>query len=277
MNTFRFKLGIRAHDLNGCPFKNADDIVKELKENDLEYLQLVYKKAFSDFTMDYDFLENVSNTFKKNDIKVAMVGAYFNMVHPDEKKREDGANYFVECMKTAHIFNTKYVGSETGSLNGDEWSYNPLNQALDTYNKLKDTLNEILNKSNGLDIYPLIEGSYAHTINTPQLMKKLTEEVNINNVTFDLFNYLSIDNYKNYKDIFDDGINLLGDKIRVFHIKDFIVNDNELVQTSIGDGIIDYKYILNEIKNKLPNTILILEDVRGENIKKSVEFIRSFE
>ena len=147
MSNYRFNIGIRAHDLNGCPFENADDIIKELKENDLEYLQLVYKKAFSNFTMDYDFLKEVNGVFENNGIKVAMVGAYFNMIHPDEKKREDGINYFIECMKTAHIFNTKYVGSETGSMNGDEWTYNPLNQTIETYNNLKNTINEILSKT----------------------------------------------------------------------------------------------------------------------------------
>ena len=277
MSKYRFNIGIRAHDLDGCPFSDANDIVKELKKNDIDYLQLVYKKAFPNFTMDYDYLKKVNDIFNANNVTVAMVGAYFNMVHPDTKKREDGTAYFIECMKSAHIFNAKYVGSETGSLNGDEWTYNPLNQTEETYNTLKETLSKIVKYEDELNVYPIVEGSYSHTINTPKLMKRLIDEMNIKNITFDLFNYLSIDNFMNYKDILDEGLSLFKDKIRIFHIKDFEVVNNELVQTSIGEGIMDYHYILNKIRENVPNAILILEDVRGDNIKKSVKYIRSFE
>ena len=42
----RIKLGIRGHDVPGAPFESIEEFVKGYKQFDLDYLQLVYKKAF---------------------------------------------------------------------------------------------------------------------------------------------------------------------------------------------------------------------------------------
>jgi len=74
----RLKLGIRGHDVPGAPFESIDEFIKGYKKFDLDYLQLVYKKAFRDFEMEPHFLLEMADRLKDNDIRVAMIGAYFN-------------------------------------------------------------------------------------------------------------------------------------------------------------------------------------------------------
>ncbi len=271
------KIGIRVHDLNGAPFNDATSIVNELKKEGISYIQLVYKKAFKNFKQDENDLIKAAKIFEENNIHVAMIGAYFNMIHPNLETRNEGINYFKWCLKTANIFDCPLVGTETGSANGDLWTYNVLNHTEDSYLLVRDTVSMLKKFGTSNNTYPIIEGAYAHVIYKPELLYRLIEETAICNVTLDIFNYLNIENYQDSIKIFTEAIELFGDKIKIFHLKDFNYYLGKFVQCAIGDGILDYKYIIQTIKQKCPNAILILEEVTGNDIKKSLNFIRSLE
>lgn len=273
----RLKLGIRGHDLPGAPFETIDEFVKSYRQFDLDYLQLVYKKAFKNFNMDPHFLLDLADKLKENDIKVAMIGAYFNMIHPDEEKRLDGIEYFKWCMETAPVYDCKLIGSETGSANGDKWTYNEYNHTEEAYKIVEETVKGLKHYGNIFKTRPIIEGAYAHTVFEPKLLKRLIDETEINDVTVDVFNYLNIDNYQEANRIFDECLELFKDKIRVFHVKDFNVVDGKLKQCGIGQGIMNWKYYVSRIKEELSDAVLVFEGVTGEDIQTSIEYMRRLE
>ena len=273
----RIKLGIRGHDVPGAPFETIADFVSSYKNFDLDYLQLVYKKAFKGFEMDPQFLLDLSDKLKENGIKVAMIGAYFNMIHPDEQKRLDGIEYFKQCMETASVFDCHLVGSETGSANGDKWTYNEYNHTKEAHDRVVDTVKGLKYYGNSFRCRPIIEGAYAHTIHDPDDLNKLLEETGISDVTIDVYNFLNINNYMDADKIFDRSMELFKDKVRVFHVKDFNVVDGKLMQCSIGQGIMNWKYFIPRIMKETPDAVLILEGVTGQDIQPSIEFIRRIE
>ena len=273
----RIKLGIRGHDVPGAPFETITDFVSSYKNFDLDYLQLVYKKAFKGFEMDPQFLLDLADKLKENDIKVAMVGAYFNMIHPDEQKRLDGIEYFKQCMETASVFDCNVVGSETGSANGDKWTYNEYNHTKEAHDRVVETVKGLKYYGNAFRCRPIIEGAYAHTIHDPDDLAKLVEETGISDVTIDIYNFLNINNYMDADKIFDRSMELFKDKVRIFHIKDFKVVDGKLVQCGIGQGIMNWNYCIPRIIKETPDAVLILEGVTGQDIQPSIEFIRRIE
>ena len=273
----RIKLGIRGHDLPGAPFETIDDFVSSFKNFDLDYLQLVYKKAFKNFEMDPSFLLELSEKLKENDIKVAMIGAYFNMIHPDDEKRINGIEYFKQCMETTVVFDCPLVGSETGSANGDKWTYNEYNHTDEAFNRVVDTVKGLKFYGNNFKARPIIEGAYAHTVYCPDLLDELCDRTEISDVTIDIYNYLHIGNYMEADQIFERSMNLFKDKVRVFHLKDFNVVDGKLVQCGIGQGIMNWKKYLPIIMKETPDATLILEGVTGEDIEPSIEYIRRIE
>ena len=269
------KIGIRGHDLPGAPFDNVDDMVASMKDVGINYLQFVYKKAFKDFKKDKDFLFDCQKKFKENGIGVGMIGAYFNMIHPNEQKRKDGVEYFKWVMETAQIFDCQLVGSETGSSYGDKWLLTDYNHTEDAFKRVLETIIDLKDFGTSYNARPIIEGAYAHTIYHPDGLKLVIDETGITDVTVDIFNYLYPGNYEDRKAIFDRCLELFKDKIKVFHMKDFNVVDGKLVQCAIGDGIMEYDYYIKKIKENCPDAYLILEGVTGrENIIKSIECIR---
>ena len=273
----RLKLGIRGHDVPGAPFESIDDFIAGYKQFDLDYLQLVYKKAFKGFEMEPHFLLELADKLEKNEIKVAMVGAYFNMIHPDEEKRLDGIEYFKQCMETAGVFGCHVVGSETGSANGDKWTYNPYNHTDEAFKTVVETVKGLKRYGNAFNARPIIEGAWAHTVHTPDQLKELVDLTEITDVTIDVFNFLNIDNYMEADKIFDRSLELFGDKIKVFHVKDFNPGEGKLVQCGIGQGIMNWKYFIPRIKETCPDAVLILEGVTGKDIEPSIELLRRLE
>ncbi|MBR4609689.1 MAG: hypothetical protein IKO38_04490, partial [Erysipelotrichaceae bacterium] len=77
--------------------------------------------------------------------------------------------------------------------------------------------------------------------------------------------------------IFDECLERFGEKIRIFHLKDYNVIDGKLVQCGIGQGIMNWKYFIKRIKEETPDAVLIFEGVTGEDIKTSIEYIRRLE
>ncbi len=273
----KLKLGIRGHDLPGAPFETADDFVRSFRQFDLDYLQLVYKKAFRGFSMDPHFLLDLADKLKNSGIHVAMIGAYFNMIHPDEEKRKDGVEYFKWCMETGTVYDCPLTGSETGSANGDKWTYHEYNHTEEAYLRVRETVKELKRYGNLFKARPIIEGAYAHTVYKPELLKRLMDETGIEDVTVDIFNYLHIGNYGEADRIFNTCMDLFKGHIRVFHVKDFFVRDGRLVQCGIGQGIMNWKYYISRIRKECPDAVLILEGVTGEDIETSIALLRRLE
>ena len=124
------KLYIRAHDLG---VKGEEGIISRLDELGLEGVQLVAYKCLDDVeytpgSVTEERAEKFRTAFEKAGKTVPLIGAYFNPVHPDEKKIYKGMIVFKEYLKLAKSFGCGIVGSETGSYNGDKWTYNPLNR-----------------------------------------------------------------------------------------------------------------------------------------------------
>ncbi len=265
-------LGIRGHDV----LKN--DLVCDLKEKSLNHLQLVLKKVLKKEELENldSMIENYALNLKKNNIKVSMLGAYFNPIQNDLKKLENDIKWFKKNIDLCDVFNTTFVGSETGSYNNDKWTYNPLNHTKEAFNEVKKVFTDLAIYAKEKNKAILIEGAYNHVIYNPSLLKKLITEIGLDNVfvIIDIYNYLYLGNYKNAKDLFDESLELFKDQIKIFHIKDFTLENDGLKQVPIGQGLMPYPYMIKRIKEVCPNATLIFEGVTGEDITTSTKYIK---
>ena len=91
---------------------------------------------------------------------------------------------------------------------------------------------------------------------------------------FDLYNYLDISNVDSAYDILERGLNLLGDRILLFHIKDFVIENNKLKQCGVGRGILDYDRILSAIFGHNPNAILVLEGTVLDDLPFAISYLK---
>lgn len=271
------QLGIRLHDLG----KNtAEVLASEAKSLDFDGVQLVINKAIVDqnglsIPLNDNTYESIATPFLKNNLEVFMLGAYFNPVHSDKAKVQAGIDNFKNCLKYATKFGCKYVGTETGSYNDDSWTYNPKNRQEIAFEEDLKVFKELAAYAESVDAYVLIEPAYGHCIHDVDRLIKLLDAIDSKNVfvIIDLFNLLYIGNYQYYKEILSDAIDKLGDKIKIFHLKNFIVKDNELVQTGLSNGYMDFDYLLSKYRS-VEAAILIFEGVKRVDLLSSLEIFK---
>lgn len=273
------KIFIRAHDLG---VKDIGPIAEKLCEYELDGVQFVGYKCLSDvkqtvgsFTQSH--AENVAKTLKNVNKTIPLIGAYFNPVHPNLDKRSAGTALFKEYIDYAKALGSSYVGSETGSCLGEPWAYHPDNRTETSYATVVETFRSLADYAAERGVNIAMEGAFGHVAYCPEMLDELVRRIDRKNIgiIFDLYNYLAPENYREAYDILDRGLSIFGDRILLFHIKDFVVaDDGSLKQVSVGQGILDFDKILEKIYNHNPDALLVFEGTVGDELPESIRFIK---
>lgn len=272
------KIGVRAHDLGKC---SPVELAKRVKGIGFDGVQLVLNKAFDGETgvagsLSNDKVDAIYKAFHEQNLDILMVGAYFNPVHSSWEKVDQGVLKFKEHLEYANKFHTEYVGTETGSYNDDQWTYNPKNRTKEALNAVIASFGLLAQYAKAHDTKMAIEGAYGHVCYCPQVLKQLFDRIDNGSVAIivDVFNYLNIDNYQEMNNIFDECLELFKDKIAIFHLKDFVLSNGSLKQVGLGKGIMDFTYMIPKIKAQCPNAYLIFEGSKPEDMQSGYNFIR---
>ncbi|MCR4780742.1 MAG: sugar phosphate isomerase/epimerase [Ruminiclostridium sp.] len=273
------RLFIRAHDLG---VKGEAGIIARLDELGLDGVQLVTYKCLDGITytpgsLTRERAAGFGNAFGKAGKTVPLIGAYFNPVHPDEAKIKNGIAVFRDHIALAKELGCDNVGSETGSYNGDKWTYHPQNRTDEALDRVVSVFSELTEYAQDYGVYVCMEGAFGHVCWEPAVLEKAAKRIGRDNIRFifDLYNYLDGSNIGKMYDILEEGLQRFGDRICVFHIKDCVINgDGSLRQVGVGKGVFDYERILTEIGKVCPDADLVLEGTTGDDIPFAVDHLR---
>lgn len=273
------KLFIRAHDLG---VKGEENIVSRLDELGLDGVQLVTYKCLDDVSytpgsVTKERAEAFHRVFENAGKTVPLIGAYFNPVHPDEGKIKNGIAVFKDHIALAKTFGCDRVGSETGSYNGDKWTYNPLNRTDEAVGRVVDTFSELCDYAADYGVNICMEGAFGHVCWNVATLERAVKTIGRSNIRiiFDLYNYLDGSNVDKMYDILEEGLQTFGDRIRIFHIKDCTVNDDgSLKQCGVGKGIFDFDRIIPAIAKVCPDADLVFEGTTGDDIPFAVKHLK---
>ena len=273
------KIGVRVHD-----FGKSDPatLARKAKEVGFDGVQLVLNKAVEGQTglpgtLSKELAQNIKKAFHNEGLEIFMMGAYFNPVHSNKDLVATNIAKFKEHLTYLNDFEGHFVGSETGSFNDDKWTYNPLNRTEEAYLEVKRIFNDLAVHAKSVNANIALEGAFGHCMHNPKALRRLVDEIDNGHVfyTLDIYNFLDISNYENYKEIFEEALELFKGKIVIFHLKDFIVVDNSLKQCAIGRGLIDYEYLLRRISETNPNAYCIFEGSKPEDMQFSLDFVKN--
>lgn len=275
------RIFIRAHDLG---VKGEESITAKLDEYGIDGVQLVTYKCLDGITytpgsMTRERAVSFRKAFEKAGKTVPLIGAYFNPVHPDESKIKNGIAVFKDHIALAKELGCDRVGSETGSYNGDKWTYHPQNRTDEALDRVVSTFSGLAEYAQDFGVNVCMEGAFGHVCWNVATLDKAVKRIGRSNIRFifDLYNYLDGSNVRQMYDILHEGLQTFGDRICVFHIKDCTINsDGSLRQCCVGKGIFDYERIIREISDVCPDANLVFEGTTGDDIPFAVSHLRKF-
>ncbi len=269
-------IGIRAHDVGTMP---VNELAKAVSMKGFRSVHLALQKAVTDFDpslgkMSPGMAKEVKEAFLKENVYISVLGCYINPIHPDIKIRRESIERFKEHIRFARDFGCSVVATETGSMNHD-CSYSPENSSSKAFEMIVDSVTELVREAEKFGTFMCIEGVTTHTVSTPQIMKKVLDRINSNNlqVLFDPVNLLDSKNYEQQHQMIQDSFDLFGDRIIILHAKDFIIEDGKKVIVPIGKGILDYPFLMKLIKKHKPGIEILIENAKPENMEDSRSYI----
>ncbi|MEH7011869.1 sugar phosphate isomerase/epimerase family protein [Neobacillus niacini] len=269
-------IGIRAHDIDAPSIEN---IVNVIANKGLSSVQLALGKSLKDLNSELGslspgFAQTIRRVFDKKDIQIAVLGCYFNMIHPDQRERRKGMERFKEHLRFATDFGCSIVGTETGNVQA-EIVYTEENFTEQPFLEVVESVKELVEEAERFGVIVGIEGGISHPIHTPERMKRLLDLVPSYNlqVIYDPANFISLDNYHNQEAVIQEAFDLFGDRMVIMHAKDFIIEDEQVKMVPVGQGLLNYDLLFNLLKKKKPFINILMESTQEPYIDGSLAFL----
>jgi len=261
------KIGVRAHDFGRNSIEN---IVKIITEAGFTCTQLAPTKAiegianFADITENH--IEKIQTAFA--DLEITVLGCYIEPSVTDKETRLKNVEIFKNNLTYAKKLGVKIVGTETTHLDTNT----PQAEREKIYALLKDSVLRLAEHAEKENVFIGIEPVAEHTLNTPELTKRLLDEVNSNQlkIIFDPVNLVLPETISRQNEIFQQTFDLIGEEIVAVHIKDIVIENNQKVWREIGQGVIDYTQIMGWLLKNKPHVNMLREGVTRDSYENDL-------
>ena len=277
------QLGIRLHDIHaglGPEFRTMEKRAQTAREEGFTCVHLAYSKVVKGYTFDDCALTEglakyTRRVFESQGLDVAVLGCYLNLAHPDPEKLAEIQSRYYGHLRVASLLGASVVGTETGAPNAqyrmDANTHSE--EALDTFIR---GLEPVVERAEKYGVTMAIEPVWKHIVYCPDRAVQVMEAIQSPNlrIIFDPVNLLYPGNLDSRDKVIGEAIEKLGDRIAVVHLKDCVLNGDDLKSIAAGTGVMDYREILRFMKDRKPYIQATMENTTDENAVSARTYIQ---
>ena len=277
------QLGIRLHDIHaklGPEFQTMEKRAQTAREEGFTCVHLAYSKVIKGYTFDDCALTEglakyTKRVFEGQGLDVAVLGCYLNLAHPDPDKLKEIQSRYYGHLRVASLLGAGVVGTETGAPNAQyKMDANTHSEeALETFIR---GLAPVVERAEKCGVTMAIEPVWKHIVYSPDRAVKVLEAIQSPNlrIIFDPVNLLYPGNLDERDKVIGEAMEKLCDRIAVVHLKDCVLNGDDLKSIAAGTGVMDYREILKFIKARKPYIHTTLENTTDENAVSSRTYLQ---
>lgn len=272
-----YEFGLRGHDIAN----NFSDMCKKASENNITNLQFALAKTVTDVNFDEvgystELAQKIKQELDNHGLTVSVLACYINPIDANVASRERQLTRFANFISYAKAFDATVIGTETGVLVKPD---NPhvvdveRTHSEEIYQLFLSSLKPLVKKAEQEGVTIAIEPVALCPIRSAKVMKRLLEDVNSDNleVILDFSNIITTENYTTQTEMIDEAFDLLGDKIRVIHLKDFNVKDGVKAFAPAGTGLLEIKHIFDRCSKLSKKPEIILDESKLAIYPEAVE------
>ena len=277
------QLGIRLHDIHtglGPEFQTMERRAVTAREEGFTCVHLAYSKVIKGYTFDDCALTEglakyTRRVFEGQGLDVAVLGCYLNLAHPDPVKLKEIQSRYYGHLRVASILGAGVVGTETGAPNAQyKMDANTHSEeALETFIR---GLAPVVERAEKCGVTMAIEPVWKHIVYNPDRAVKVLEAIQSPNlrIIFDPVNLLYPGNLDERDKVIGEAMEKLCDRIAVVHLKDCVLNGDDLKSIAAGTGVMDYREILKFMKARKPYIHATMENTTDENAVSSRMYLQ---
>jgi len=271
------RLGIFASVYRGIPL---DEATARIKADGFRSVITNFNfpdVRFDSAKPDWDAVKKVRAALERQQLAVAGLHGYYNMVAPDPEVRRKGRQHMEFMLANWQQFGSPHVITETGTCaprndpdaarkNASEEAYQDLKQEVAPLVKLAEKSGAIIN----------IESSWRQVIGTIDRAERLLREIPSPalKLTLDPANFFRPQDLPDTKPMLEDMFRRLGPNIVMAHAKDVRLTGEKQEYPPAGQGMIDYQTFLVRLAELYRPMDLVLEYLKLDDIPRTVAFLR---
>ena len=270
-------IGIRLHD-------TAPGTLKErlgfARAQGFSCAHVALSKVLDDFAMEDapekltdEYARRVRKEFGESGLECAVLGCYLNLADPNPERRKQTQEIYKAHLRFAAKIGARVVGTETYA-NPESVFSDPAPQSEEAFQLLLDSLKPVVRYAEECGAVLAVEPVWCHIISTPERAVRMLEELPSENlqIILDAVNLIAPEEANRTEDIIRNAISLLGDRVRILHMKDYVITpEGELDACACGLGSMRYEQLLSFAAGRdLPMT---LENTVPDNAEEARLFL----
>ncbi|NLB90123.1 MAG: sugar phosphate isomerase/epimerase [Clostridiales bacterium] len=216
----------------------------------------------------------VKKQLEQNHIDLAVLGCYLNLATPDQEELSQSLAMYEAHIRFLSQIGHGVVGTETGAIN-KAYAYEPDNHSDRALSILIENLAKVVQVAEKFGVIVVIEPVSRHIVYDGKRARKVLDEIQSPNlrILLDPVNLLDFSNYSQREQIIEEAISLLHKEIDILHLKDYIIQKDQLIETAPGEGEMVYDDILRFVKKEKPLLYTTLECTTPQNARESRLFL----
>ena len=266
-------IGIRLHDTESGSLKER---LAFARAQGFSCAHVALSKVLDDFAMEDapekltdEYALRVRKEFDESGLECAVLGCYLNLADPNPERRAQTQEIYKAHLRFAAKIGARVVGTETYA-NPESVFSDPAPQSEEAFRLLLDSLKPVVRCAEECGAVLAVEPVWCHIISTPERAARMLEELPSENlqIILDAVNLIAPEKADRAEDIIRNAISLLGDRVRILHMKDYVITpQGEMNACACGLGSMLYEQLLTfAAARDLPMT---LENTVPENAEEA--------
>lgn len=270
------RIGVRGHDV---AHEDLGSLFANIHEQGFHCTQLALSKAVKEFKVNNGVMTPglahfIRELCAENKVDVAVLGCYLNLANPNKEQLLKTQNTYKAHLRFASLVGAGMVGTETGAVN-EEYSFTPENHTGEALEVFIEGLRPVVEYAEKMGVILAIEPVYKHIVCDFKRARKVLDAIASPNlqIIFDPVNVLYAGNYKEQDEIIREAFALCGEDICCMHLKDFVVEDDQVKSVISGKGLLNYPLLMSCVKTYKPYVHCLLEETKPDNAVWARRFV----
>lgn len=265
------RLGIFTHVYQTPPAEQAATI----KSLGFDCVQLRPDGLQDAASVNADSARAEAAPFQDAGLEIAALAGYTNLVAPDPA----GVERFYALVRHCRAFGTRYIATETGSLNPESpWEDHPDNHTEAAWQRLLPVLRKALSIAEDNGVTLLVEAYVNNIVATVRDAARLMNDLPSPALGFvlDPNNYFQKQDCADVKGHLRRVFETIGSRAPIAHAKDIRYDGGRITTPRAGAGILDYAEFIRLLKQHQPDARLIMEHLQAGEVGATKEWIETF-
>jgi sugar phosphate isomerase/epimerase len=227
--------------------------------------------------VDETAIQRVRSAADQRGIKMVSIAGYFNMIHPDLEKRNEGLRQLGVLMRAAQALDIKLIALCTGSRDPENmWRRHPANDDPEAYDDAIASMNKALNMAEEHDLILGFEPEVNLVISSSQKARRFLDDIGSPRlqIIFDGANVFKKGELAQQHKVLPENVELLAGDIVMAHGKD-LDQDGTAGHLAAGQGKLDYKLYMGLLKKIGFTGSVLLHGLSEDQVDESLSYVKN--